>query len=891
MIARFDMMTCENNSMSKKTGFGAMYRRLSSALMDLAVSPHVLGEIPQPLQQTPANPAQPEPVEHTIATQATDTPDESSQTVSAAQERPVCYVLQQYSRSNALLVDGEARRQHLHTPLQAMDSYLLNEKASVIFLQRSPSKGSLHQQHLYPPRLVRLLDALEQNPTLDVDLVPVTVLWGRSPDKEDSWFKLLMADSWATPSTIRQVMNVGIHGRETYMQFHEPISLRQLSEQGSRQQPGLSSASYVIRNLSDYLARQREVVLGPDLSDRRNLVDDLLQSQGIQQAIAAEVIQSNLMPAQVNIEARSYLDEIVSDYSYSAIRFLERTLNWLWTQLYDGVEVHHFNTVRDLAEDYELVYTPCHRSHIDYLLLSFVIYRRGLMVPYIAAGDNLNIPLVGPLLRRGGAFFIRRSFKGNPLYTAVFKEYLHSILVRNTPLEYFIEGGRSRTGRLLPPKAGMLAMTVHSQMRGATGKPVAFIPTYIGYERLMEGGTYVGEMQGKPKEAESVFGLIRAARKIERIFGKVHVSFGEPVILDHVLRAHGADTIQIERNDHPLPVEATRAIDDLSARIMQNINSAAVINPVSLLSLVLLSTPKHALDEEVCIKQLDTYRTLAQAAPYDDRVEITTLSGREIIAYGLKLKLIKRVNHLLGDMITIEQGQGVLLTYFRNNILHLFILSSLIASLIQHNGRISRDDIGSVMHTLYPFLQAELFLKWRREVLDDVINRELAALVDAGLVLDDGHDMLFSPAPNSEAFNQLTVLAAPVQQSLERYFMTLTLISQQGSGRITAKQIEDLSHLLGQRLSVLYEFDSPEFFDRALFRSFIEALTHMEYLTIDDEGIIHFDHRIDSMAEDARLVLNVETLNTLQHMTCVTDDEVNSAMTALAKKKERKRRS
>jgi glycerol-3-phosphate O-acyltransferase len=350
------------------------------------------------------------------------------------------------------------------------------------------------------------------------------------------------------------------------------------------------------------------------------------------------------------------------------------------------------------------------------------------------------------------------------------------------------------------------------------------------------------------------------------------------------------DELRIERNDDPLPIEATRAISDLSTRIMQNINRAAVINPVSLLSLVLLSTPKHALDEEVCIKQLDTYRALAQSAPYDDRVEITTLSGREIIAYGLKLKLIKRVNHLLGDMIAIEQGQGVLLTYFRNNILHLFILPSLVAALIQHNGKISRDNIGNVIHTLYPFLQAELFLKWPPEVISDVIDRELHALIDAGLVLDDGNDTLYSPTPNSEAFNQLTVLAAPIQQSLERYFMTLTLISQQGSGRMTAKQIEDLSHLLGQRLSVLYEFDSPEFFDRALFRSFIEALREMDYLQIGEDGIIHFDERINHMAHDARLVLNVDTLNTLQHMTCVTDDEVNAAMTALAKKKEKKPR-
>ena len=864
--------------MSKKNGLSTWYRRISGSILDLMVSPHLIGDIPAPLHHAPTP-------------NAADNSEPAATDVSSAaqNERPICYVLQQYSRSNVLLIDGEARRQSLHQPLAPMGSYLLNEDASIIFLHHR-NTNTFQQHHLHPPRLIRLIEALAQNPDLDVDLVPVTVLWGRDPDKEDSLFKLLMAESWQTPSAFRQVLNIGVHGRETYVQFHSPVSLRGLCEQGHEQQPGLSSAAYVVRNLSDYLARQREVVLGPDLSDRRNVVDSLLESTGIQQAIQAEVIRSNRLPDQIRYEARGYLDEIASDYSHSTIKFLERSLTWLWTQLYDGVEVHHFNTVREVAEDHEVVYVPCHRSHIDYLLLSFVIYRRGLMVPYIAAGDNLNMPAVGSILRGGGAFFIRRSFKGNFLYTAVFKEYLHSILSRSTPLEYFIEGGRSRTGRLLPPKTGMLAMTVHSYLRGSS-KPIAFVPTYIGYERLMEGGTYVGEMQGKPKEAESIFGLIKAARKIERIFGKVHVSFGEPVYLDPILRAHDADQLRLTRNDEALPKAAGNAINDVANQIMENINRAAVINPVSLLSLVLLSTPKHALDEEVCIKQLDTYKALAESARYDERIEVTALSGREILAYGLKLKLIKRVHHLLGDMISIADNQGVLLTYFRNNILHLFIVPSLIASLIKHNGRISRDEISRIITTLYPFLKAELFLKWRAELLGDVLEREIQALIDAGLVFEDGADVLYSPSPNTEQHNQLSVLAAPVQQSLERYFMTLTLITRQGSGRVSAKQIEDLSHLLGQRLSVLYEFNSPEFFDKALFRSFIAALAEQQYLTIDADGIMHFDHQLETIAGDAHLVLNEDTLNTLQHVTCVTDDEVQAAMNALERKKERKRRS
>ena len=718
--------------------------------------------------------------------------------------------------------------------------------------------------------------------------MPVTVLWGRSPDKEDSWFKLLFTDTWATPSRVKQMVNIGLHGRESYLEFHEAQSLRDLIQYAKTTHPNLSPATYIISSLNNYMDAQREVVLGPDLSDRRNVMHSLIKAQDVQDAIRRESIRSKISMLEAERRAIGYLNEIVSDYSSSAVRFADMALTRLWTQLYDGVEVHNFSTVRELAKEYEIIYTPCHRSHIDYLLLSYVIYKRGLMVPYIAAGDNLNMPFVGQLLRGGGAFFIRRTFRGNGLYTTVFKEYLYSILSRNTPLEYFIEGGRSRTGRLLPAKTGMLAMTVHSHLRGRA-KPIVFVPTYIGYERLMEGSTYVGEMQGKPKEAESVLGIVKTLRKIERIFGKVHVNFGEPVFLDDKLKAFGADQIRIAKNDDPIPNEVSDAVNSAAHTILENINRAVVINPVSLLSLILLATPKHTLDEELCIKQLDAYRNLLTALPYDKRTQVTPLSGKEIIAYGLKLKLIKRVKHVLGDIIAIEDNQAVLLTYFRNNIVHAFVLPSLIAALVEHNGSIKRHDLCNVIRTLYPFLKAELFLKWDDEGLKAQIAAYADALISAKLITEDTEGHLISPAPNSEEHNQLLVLAGPVMQSLERYYMTLALITQRGSGNISTRQVEELSHLVGQRLSVLYEFNSPEFFDKALFQGFIRVLTQQGYISTNAEGSIVFDSNFSNIAANANLVLDDVTLQMLQHITTFSDEELKQVLDAVAAQQAKRR--
>ena len=847
-----------------KNSFGQVYRRLSSKVLDLVVKPRVLGEVP--LKKSVETVVDQQPSAHAV-----------------------CYVLQTYSRSNALVIDGETRRLGLHPALEPLEINEFSEKTSVFFLQQKETSYATESKHSLPPKLVHFVEFLEKNPEADIQLIPVTVLWGRAPDKEDSLLKLLFTDTWATPSKFKQLVNIGVHGRQSFLEFHPEQSLRTLIQTAKEQNTNLAPSTYILNHLNQYLDRQREAVLGPDLSDRRNVIQSIIKSTNIQDAIRRESLRSKISLFEAERRAVGYINEIVSDYSYSTVRFADMALTRLWTQLYDGVEVHNFNTVRELAKDYEVVYTPCHRSHIDYLLLSYIIHRRGLMVPYIAAGDNLNLPLVGQFLRGGGAFFIRRSFRGNGLYTSVFKEYLYSIVSRNTPLEYFIEGGRSRTGRLLPPKTGMLAMTVHSHLRNkGKNKPIVFIPTYIGYERLMEGSTYIGELQGNPKEAESILGLVKTLRKIERIFGKVHLNFGEPVFLDDVLKAHKADEITIAKNDDPIPPEVSTAITSSAYEILEKINNAAVINPVSLISLILLATEKHTLDEELFIKQLDTYRNLATQLPYDTRTEVTSLSGKEIIRHGIKLKLLKRVQHALGDIIAIEDNQAVLLTYFRNNILHAFILPSLIASLVELNGKIGRKDLVNVISMLYPFLKAELFMKWEGDTLKPAIEQYIDALTDAQLIINEDN-VLYSPQPNTIAHNQLVILGASVKQSLERYYMTLAIITQRGSGNISAKQAEDLSYLLGQRFSVLYEYNSPEFFDKSLFQGFLKVLSQKDYIRTNEKGFIEFDQYITNVAQYANLVLDDVTLQMLQYITQFSDEELKEALDALAAQNAKRR--
>ncbi|WP_201550468.1 glycerol-3-phosphate 1-O-acyltransferase PlsB [Psychrobacter sp. DD43] len=877
-----------------------LYRKISGQMLDVAVKPKLLGELPEF--------------------------DQDDQTLRF-------YVLQDYSRSNSILIDLQTQEHKLPPALVGVNdsAHNIKENAAIIFLHHPHAK-----ENQLSPRLSRLVSAVLQYPELKVRLVPVSILWGRAPEKEDSLFKLLTADNWQDPSITKQLFNIGVMGRDTFIQFHPPQDLRTLINDSLKddddEPTDLNSAIFesatldtnasdatdsatentigvapnytvvaaadgnreLVRSLQQqlniYLDKQRASMLGPDLSDRRNLVDKLVYSPAIKHAIEAEAAATGTSPREARLLAKSYANEMVNDYSHAIIRGFYKFLTWLWTQLYDGVEVHHFERVRELAADYELVYVPCHRSHVDYLLLSYVIYKRGLSIPYVAAGDNLDVPVLGPILRGAVAFYIRRSFRGNALYTAVLREYMHTLITRNTPIEYFIEGGRSRSGRLLPPKMGMLAMTVHSQLR-QSNKPVVFIPTYIGYERIMEGGTYIGELKGKPKESESLLGLLKVGRKIERIFGNVHLSFGTPLHLTDFMAKFDVpeNSLPADRTDTPLDDKASAMVDNIGVKVMQHINKAAVVTPVSLLSLVLLSAPKSALDEDICREQIALYQGLAQQLPYSSDTVVTDMSPHQIIDYGIKLKLIERIPHILGDIIQIAGKQAALLSYFRNNILHVFILLSFLAALVARNGRIERSRLDNIAMQLYPFLQSELFLYYPAHGLADTLNKKVDSLIAHGLIVELGDGMLSVPEANSRCYQQLQVLATPVEQSLERYFMTLALLAQQGSGNLTENEVVDLCHLLGQRLSVLYADDIPDFFDRALFTSFLGALTRLDYLQKDAEtGILTFDQRINDIAHHAKYVLRPEMMQILHQVASLNEEEIAHAITEISNKKQRK---
>ncbi|WP_286811762.1 glycerol-3-phosphate 1-O-acyltransferase PlsB, partial [Marinobacter sp. UBA2678] len=539
---------------------------------------------------------------------------------------------------------------------------------------------------------------------------------------------------------------------------------------------------------------------------------------------------------------------------------------WLWNRIYNGIAINNIRVAKEEAQDNAVVYVPCHRSHIDYLLLSYVLYKNGLMPPHIAAGINLNMPIVGPILRRGGAFFMRRSFRDNPLYATVFNEYMHVMFSRGYSVEYFVEGGRSRTGRMLQPRPGMLSMTVRSFLRDHR-KPIVFVPVYIGYEKVMEGRSYLGELRGKKKQKESVFAIAKTVRKLSNSFGQVAVNFGEAIPLAEVLDEVEPSWREEAYDSEYRPKWLNQAVSELSNRVASSINASVAVNPIGMTATVLLGTDRLAMDEGQLIRLMDQYADLLKAFPYADTITLPEGSGKDWVNYCENMGLITRQPQKLGDIIALEGSNAILMTYYRNNIQHLFALPSLIASLFENKNSLRRDKIEFLASVAYPYLKSELFLKYDAEEIDGVINQWIDVLLEKGLLFEEEEDRISRPEEGTDAMLRLRVLSRFIIQTLERYHIAIGILRKYGSGKITAGELEEQSTLLAERMSILFGLNAPEFFDKTLFRNFIANMQHNGVITTDDDGLLCYTDGLDEVAEDARLVLSVEKRQAIQQVT------------------------
>ena len=723
----------------------------------------------------------------------------------------ICYVLPFRSIADLLVTDMACEVSGLPSAVSIIPE--INEGRAVFFLGRP--EGTLGRKSLRQ-QSARMMRLFEHQKTLDnrsIKIVPVSLFWGHQPDREKSLFKLLLSEHWSATSGLKKFFAMLFHPGHILVQFGAPVALDELMSSESEQPRQVRK---LLRLLRVNFNNQRQAIIGPDLSHRRTLLSNILASDEVRGAIDREARTNDVTFLSVEKKAMAYAQEIASDQSYRVIRFFDVLLTRLWNKLYSGIEVNHIDTVKQMAQSHEIVYTPCHRSHIDYLLMSYVLYNNGLAPPHIAAGKNLNLPFIGPLLRRAGAFFMRRSFQGDGLYREVFDEYLHQVFTRGFSVEYFIEGGRSRTGRTLPPRTGMLRMTVNSFHKDSS-KPIVFMPVYFGYERVLESSTYMAELSGKDKQSESVFDILGIFRSLKRQFGQVTVNFGEPLPLQEFMDKQLPGWQQL--TEIP-PVQLSKTCLRLAENLVTRINESVAVKPTNLVAVALLSTARQNIDEQYLLDQIELLLAIARKCG-PSRCSITNATSKEILEQAIEICGLSRTEHPFGTIVSASPEQSISLTYNANNVVHVYALPSLVARFVRTETRTDRNALAEFVKPLYPFLKSEMFLPWDILHLEEVLDSVVESLSELGLITMNGNEIAI-PSPESPEYNSLQDIASITDPTLERFYIVMALLQQ--SNRPSLKALESASAGIAEQLSVIYGINSPEFFDKSLFSTFLRQL-------------------------------------------------------------------
>ena len=380
-------------------------------------------------------------------------------------------------------------------------------------------------------------------------------------------------------------------------------------------------------------------------------------------------------------------------------------------------------------------------------------------------------------------------------------------------------------------------------------------------------------MGGAAKKKESLGGLIRSIKSLREHFGKVYVNIAEPIELEPVL-----DRLQPAWRDYKLkndksnngerPQWLANAVDDIGGQIMRGINSAAAVTPISLLAYVLLATPKQKIGAEELRRQLQITLDLLRHFKYSDSVTVPDWSPDQIIEHGERLDVISRTTHPMGEVIHMAERTAVLMTYFRNNILHLLALPASIACCFIQGRKLPQAELQRLMRLIYPFMQKELNLKWRFDDIDGVTTAAIKSLVDLDiLTYGETEATLVRPPSGSEKAFQLLMLGQSMVPMIQRFYLAIAILVSNGSAKLSRSRLETLCQQSAERLSMIYGLHSPDFFNKTLFHDFIRGLQDQGVLRRNADGVLEYDDDIKSIGADARLVLGEEIRHSILSLT------------------------
>jgi glycerol-3-phosphate O-acyltransferase len=511
-----------------------------------------------------------------------------------------------------------------------------------------------------------------------VIIIPVFTVFDKGPHREEKSVWDIFIGPKDRPGRLRKIVHYVRHYSHAFMEVGDPITIGMFLARPD--QKGLTDEEIAFnlrKELWEHATREQKVIRGPRLKPRTQIMESVLRDPEIVRTMRQDSKRRQKPFRAVRREAAKYADEIAANYSQSTIEFLDRVLGWAWQNLYDGVMVDEpgLNRVKEASKRYPVVYVPSHKSHIDYLVLSWVLYRHNIVPPHIAAGVNLNTWPIGGVFRKAGAFFMRRTLRGNDLYAAVFVKYIEVLVREGHNMEFFIEGGRSRTGRLLLPKLGMVKYVIEAYEHGAA-KDIMFVPVYIGYDQILEEGEYLEEASGVKNPKSNLIEMLRNRNLIKKRYGRIYVNFARPVSLSEHLESMSD---RVKGKD---PEDARNlVVEEMAGRIIQGINRQQVVTPFALMAAALLTSPAKAIARNDLLNALALYYQYLDhvKARFAETLDNFPKAMEDVISYYQNRELIEveggteeAMEELTEPIYTLPEDQRLSLEMYKNMILHHF---------------------------------------------------------------------------------------------------------------------------------------------------------------------------------------------------------------------------
>lgn len=789
-----------------------------------------------------------------IFTKCETVPLEPLKSINIDPEMTTVYITVSSSLGNLLCIERVTNKLHLPSPFHDIKKY--GFKVPRICCLRDPGffSASGAVEHDIS---VTLKQWYEYSKTIgrDIQIVPINVLWSRNPGYEN---KTLRGVSAATPS-LRKFFNLIFSGRDNCTIVSESFRISQfakrIQEDRSKFKDDLNRTFKLI-----FVKKVRSIVGNP-FPNRERVINQLLEKPNIIRAIDIANQEDNKGIDFHKARARNILNVMVADTRYPLLKFLNSIISVFWSRLYEGQTIIGADRVRKLVQTgHEIIYIPCHRSHMDYILLTFVLFHEGLPLPQIASGDNLNFFPIGALIRRCGSYFIRRKMKGDEFYITIFREYLNLLFESGYATEFFIEGGRSRTGRTLPPRTGMVSMTVQSQLRDPNNRPVAFIPTYLGYEHITEVSGYMNELSGEAKKKESAAALLGIFKRL-RNYGRGYVTFGEPVIVPKFLNEHVPNWRNfIDPTGQNKPDWLVPTVNAMSYKIITNLNDSASINGINLCALAIMSSTEHAMSSSHVQRCIELYLKVLEVDP-KRRNSIPQATAMTLMEQAMSLNKFK-VYDIGNDtkFLRPNRGQSLQLTYFSNGIVHLFALPALIANIILRNGHIAKSDIHSHARSLFYFLHHELFAPVEEDELDTLIDKYVDVFLTEGYVTRD-EDMFYI---SGDGLTEFYILSRSIYPNLVRYLVAVTALKNTKDGTTDVQTFVQKCIIYSKRLPTDVTNNSPEFADPILFKIMCDTfIRHSYFYTKEDGKIIVNKEKVEKLAQAATPLLRAKDVRIL----------------------------